>query len=307
MVAASGAAAVGIAALKLRSPSFPVEHDYSRRSFMRGFSLSRALSRFLVPVVGSLLVVSASASFAADNSYWQTVKDRGTIKVGVLVDWPPYAGSNAQNQPAGYDADVAELLAKDLGLKLQYVIMTGPNRIPFLLTDKADVLVASLAITPEREKQVQFSIPYSAASMVLLGPADLKLSGPADFPKFKIGVPRASTTDIGVSKVAPEGTKLRRFDDDASALQAMLVGQVDAVGTSSVIAADVQKRFPGKYKVLYVINEQVMAITMRKDRPELLKVMNQFVKTNVENGEFDKLFQKSLGTPLPQAVVKAAQ
>ena len=46
---------------------------------MRGFSLSRALSRFLVPVVGSLLVVSASASFAADNSYWQTVKDRGTI------------------------------------------------------------------------------------------------------------------------------------------------------------------------------------------------------------------------------------
>ena len=274
---------------------------------MRGFSLSRALSRFLVPVVGSLLVVSASASFAADNSYWQTVKDRGTIKVGVLVDWPPYAGSNAQNQPAGYDADVAELLAKDLGLKLQYVIMTGPNRIPFLLTGKADVLVASLAITPEREKQVQFSIPYSAASMVLLGPADLKLSGPADFPKFKIGVPRASTTDIGVSKVAPEGTKLRRFDDDASALQAMLVGQVDAVGTSSVIAADVQKRFPGKYKVLYVINEQVMAITMRKDRPELLKVMNQFVKTNVENGEFDKLFQKSLGTPLPQAVVKAAQ
>jgi polar amino acid transport system substrate-binding protein len=87
----------------------------------------------------------------------------------------------------------------------------------------------------------------------------------------------------------------------------MLVGQVDAVGTSSVIAADVQKRFPGKYKVLYVVNEQVMAITMRKDRPELLKVMNQFVKTNVANGEFDKLFKKSLGTPLPQSVVKAAQ
>jgi len=191
-------------------------------------------------------------------------------------------------------------------LKLQFVVMTGPNRIPFLLTDKADVLVASLAITPEREKQVQFSVPYSAASMVLLGPKDLKLSKPADFPKFKIGVPRASTTDIGVSKVAPPGTNLRRFDDDASALQAMLVGQVDAVGTSSVIAADVQKRFPGKYKVLYVVNEQQMAITMRKDRPELLKVMNGFVKTNVENGKLSALFQKWLGTPLPQSVVQAA-
>ena len=143
--------------------------------------------------------------------------------------------------------------------------------------------------------------------MVLLGPKDLKLSKPADFPKFKIGVPRASTTDIGVSKVAPPGTNLRRFDDDASALQAVLVGQVDAVGTSSVIAADVQKRFSGKYKVLYAVNEQQMAITMRKDRPELLKVMNQFVKTNIDSGELSKLFQKSLGTPLPQSVVQAAQ
>lgn len=273
---------------------------------MHYLSLNRLLKRVLVPVVGSLLIVSANASFAADN-YWQTVKDRGTIKVGVLVDWPPYAGANAQNQPDGYDAEVAKLLAKDLGLKLQFVVMTGPNRIPFLLTDKADVLVASLAITPERQKQAQFSIPYSAASMVLLGPANLKLSGPADFPKFKIGVPRASTTDIGVSKVAPAGTKLHRFDDDASALQAMLVGQIDAVGTSSVIAADMQKRYPGKYKVLYIVNEQVMAITMKKDRPELLKVMNNFVKTNVENGKLNSLFQKKLGTPLPQSVMQAAQ
>ena len=273
---------------------------------MRSLMFSKVLKRLLVPVLGSVMVMAASSAMAADD-YWQQVKDRGTLRVGVLVDWPPYATSDANNQPSGYDGDVAKLLAEHYGLKLEYVVMTGPNRIPFLLTDKADVLVASLAITPEREKQVQFSRPYSAASMVLLGPADVAISSPADFPKYKIGVPRASTTDLGVTKVAPEGTKLQRFDDDASALQAMLVGQIDAVGTSSVIAADVQKRYPGKYKVLYVINEQLMAITLRKDRPELLKAMNDFVAAEVESGKLNTLFEKWLNTPLPESVTQPAK
>ncbi len=273
---------------------------------MPAMHLPKFLKKLLLPIVGSLLMASAASSTAADN-HWEQIKARGTIKVGVMVDWPPYAAADARNQPSGYDGAVAKLLADHYGLKLEYVVMTGPNRIPFLLTDKADVLVASLAITPEREKQVQFSRPYSAASMVLLGPVNTKIAAPADFPRYKIGVPRASTTDLGVTKVAPEGTKLNRFDDDASALQAMLVGQIDAVGTSSVIAADVQKRFPGKYKVLYVINEQLMAITMQKDRPELLKAMNDFVAANVANGKLNALFEQWIKMPLPQTVIQPGQ
>ncbi len=265
--------------------------------------LKKLLKRCLVPMMGSLLIASAGASHAADSgNYWQSVKDRGTIKVGVLVDWPPYAAATAQNEPDGYDADVAKLLAKHFGLNLEFVIMTGPNRIPFLLTDKVDVVVGSLAITPERKEQVQFSNPYSAASMVLLGPTNVKISDPKDFPNYRIGVPRASTTDIGVTKVAPKETKLHRFDDDASALQAMLVGQIDAVGTSSVIAASIQKRYPGKFKVLYVINEQVMAIAMRKDRPELLKAMNEFIASEVASGKLNASFEKWLDMPLPASV-----
>jgi polar amino acid transport system substrate-binding protein len=273
---------------------------------MRNTFLGKVLARCLLPLLGSLMIATCGTASAADN-YMQTIKDRGTIRVGILVDWPPYDGVDAENKPAGYDADVAKLLADYLGLKLKLVVMTGPNRVPFLLTDKADVLVASLAITPERQKQVQFSNPYSAASMVLLGPSSVHISSPQDFLKYKIGVPRASTTDLGVSKVAPKGTNLRRFDDDASALQAMLVGQIDAVGTSSVIAANVQKRYPGKYKVLYVVNEQQMAIAMQKNRPELLKTMNAFIAANIANGKLNAAFQKWLGTPLPSSVVNAGK
>ena len=85
------------------------------------------------------------------------LKKKGELTVGMLVDFPPYGTLSASNQPDGYDADVARLLAEDLGMKLKLVPVTGPNRIPFLLTNKVDLLVASLAITPERARQVKFS------------------------------------------------------------------------------------------------------------------------------------------------------
>jgi len=270
---------------------------------MHHFHVFMHALRNLLAVICVLLMTTSAT--AADNAL-QTIKNSGTLRVGVLVDWPPYAAADARNQPDGYDAGGARLLAENMGLKLEFIVMSGPNRIPFLLTDKADVLVASLAITPERQQQVQFSRPYSAASMVLLGPVTVKIDSPDDFLKYRIGVPRASTTDIGVTKIAPQGIKLHRFDDDASALQAMLVGKIDAVGTSSVIAADMQKRHPGKYKVLYTINSQVMAITMKKDRPELLQAMNDFIATNLANGKLNALFEKWLGTPLPESVINPA-
>src|SRR5690606_8586760 len=122
----------------------------------------------------------------------------------------------------GYDADVARLLAKDLGVKLKLVPVTGPNRIPFLLTNKVDLLVASLAITPERAKQVRFSDPYAAATIVLYGKKDANIESAQDLKGVRVGVARASTQDIAVTSEAPEGTEIRRFDDDASAMQALM-------------------------------------------------------------------------------------
>ena len=113
---------------------------FQRRSF------NGAIAALGLGATLSLLAPFASAQTVAD------IKKKGEITVGMLVDFPPYGTMNTSNQPDGYDADVAKLLAKDLGVKLNLVPVTGPNRIPFLLTNKLDLLVASLAITPERAK-----------------------------------------------------------------------------------------------------------------------------------------------------------
>ena len=249
------------------------------------------------------LGLAAAVSLAAAPAFSQTVADlkkKGEINVGLLVDFPPYGTTNAQNQPDGYDADVARLLGKDWGVKVNLVPVTGPNRIPFLLTNKVDLLIASLAITPERAKQVQFSKPYSAATIVLLGPKGKAIKGPADIKSLKIGVARASTQDVALTAIAPQGTEIRRFDDDASAMQALISGQVDAIGCSTTVAAQINKREPGKYQPKFVLKQQEMAVALRPSQPDLLKAVNDFVAKNTANGELNKLYRKWLDTDLPK-------
>jgi polar amino acid transport system substrate-binding protein len=256
--------------------------------------------RSAVTLLGAGAILTTFAPFAAAQTVAE-IKKKGEITIGMLIDFPPYGTTNAQNQPDGYDADVARLLAKDLGVKANIVPVTGPNRIPYLQTGKVDLLVASLAITPARAEQVQFSKPYAAATIVLYGKKDVPMKSGADLKGLRIGVARASTQDVAVTKIAPQGTEIRRFDDDASAMQALISGQVDAIGCSVTVAAQIAKRVPpNTYEDKFTLVQQAMGIAMRKGQDDLLKAVNEFVEKNTANGELNKLYNKWLKTDLPK-------
>lgn len=252
--------------------------------------------RLLVSALAALslgaVALGAQAQSLAD------LKKKGELTVGMLVDFPPYGTLNSANQPDGYDADVAKLLAKELGLKVNIVPVTGPNRIPFLLTNKVDLLVASLAVTPERAKQVQFSKPYAAATIVVYGSSKAAIKSAADLKSFRIGVARASTQDISLTAAAPAGTEIRRFDDDASAMQALMSGQVDAIGCSTTVAAQIAQRAGNAFENKFVLRQQEMGIAMRPGQEELLKAVNAFVDKH-RASELNAHYKKWLGTDFP--------
>jgi polar amino acid transport system substrate-binding protein len=263
-------------------------------------SLQRRTFAGAIAALGLGALLTTAAPFAAAQSV-ADLKKKGELTVGLLVDFPPYGTTNAKNEPDGYDADVARLMAKDLGLKLNLVPVTGPNRIPFLLTNKVDLLVASLAITPERAKQVDFSKPYSAATIVLYGSKKANIKAAPDLKNVKVGVARASTQDVAVTAIAPPGTEIRRFDDDASAMQALISGQVDAIGCSTTVAAQIAKRVPANtFEDKFVLKQQEMAVAMRPGQAELMKTVNDFVARNTANGELNKLYHKWLERDLPK-------
>lgn len=162
---------------------------------MNTFKPRRLLIATLAALSLGAVALQATAQSVAD------IKKKGELTVGMLVDFPPYGTLSSTNQPDGYDADVAKLLAKELGVKVNIVPVTGPNRIPFLLTNKVDLLVASLAVTPERAKQVQFSKPYAAATIVVYGSTKAAIKSAGDLKAFRIGVARASTQDISLTEI----------------------------------------------------------------------------------------------------------
>jgi polar amino acid transport system substrate-binding protein len=255
----------------------------------------------------ALLVLLAAALGASPHALAQTVDDvlkRGKLIVGSLIDIPPFGMMDAQQKPEGYDIDVANLMGKYLGVPVEIVPVTGPNRIPFLLTNKVDVLVATFGITPERAKQVAFSIPYSSFDIILLAPKATKIAAPADLSGKRIAVARASTQDTALSAVAPKDATIMRFDDDAAAVQALLSGQADAIGGATTIMSSVIKNNPAKeLEQKLLLRRQPNGISVRRNATDLLQWINTFVYFIKLDGELDAIHQKWLGSPLPELPV----
>lgn len=233
------------------------------------------------------------------------IKAKGNVSIGMLVDFPPFGIMDASGQPDGYDADVAKLLAENLGAQLTIVPVTGPNRIPYLLSGQVDLLVASLGITPERAERVDFSEPYAGIAIAVYGLTDVDLSEPAKLEGHTIGVTRASTQDTGVTAVAPAGATIQRFDDDASAVQALLAGQVEAIGVSNIIINQIEQIAPGRFEVKFDLSQQRQGIAVRPGADALLAEVNAFIETVKADGALSAIHEKWLGSPLPDFVAEA--
>jgi polar amino acid transport system substrate-binding protein len=246
----------------------------------------------------------ALALAAAPQAHAQSMDEilkKGKLSVGVLTDVPPFGIVNAQGKPDGYDVDVANLMGKYLGVPVEIVPVTGPNRIPYLLTNKVDVLVAVFGITPERAKQVMFSIPYSSLDIILIAPKSVQIAKPEELAGKRISVARASTQDTSLTAMAPKSATIQRFDDDATSVQAIVSGQVDALGTNNVVAAQIMKQYPNlNLEKKLVLRRQYNGITVRQGAHDWLKWINTFLYFTKNNGELDALYQKWFSEPLPE-------
>lgn len=250
-------------------------------------------------VIGFLMGIPHARSQTVDE-----VVSRGTINIGVLIDLPPYGLLNDKQEADGYDVEVARLLAKYMGVKANLVQLTAPNRIPFLVTNKVDLIVATFGITPERAKQVMFSIPYSAIENTVYGPKDKAISKIDDLKGLRVGVPRGTVQDVILTGALGGSARMLRFDDTPSTYQALLTGQVDAMAETGFTFDGVMKQNPeANIGKKFILLRQPNGITMRANQFNLHQWVNTFVYYIKNNGELDALHRKWFGTPLPDLPV----
>jgi len=255
-----------------------------------------AVSLLAFGLLASVLSVPARADALAD------IKARGTVRVAIDLGLPPYGMIDANLKPVGSDVEVAELLAKDLGVKLDIVKVTGANRVPFLLSGQTDIVISSFAVNEERKRVVDFSKPYGVVQNVIAAPTSMKVSGFEDLAGKRVVVTRGTTADKALTAGA-KGADILRYDDDATLVTAVVSGQADiAANTPTVIAALRERRPNDPLEVKFVMATFPYAIGLRKNEPELRGWLDAWVGENMKNGKLPAIYKKWQGADLPATI-----
>jgi polar amino acid transport system substrate-binding protein len=236
------------------------------------------------------------------------IKQRKKVLVAIDLGAPPFGMTDAKLAPQGSDVETARLLAKDLGVELEIVQVTGPNRIPFLMTGKADMVISSFSITPERAKVVAFSNPYGASQFVIAAPKSTSIKSLDDLAGKRVAVVRGNMQDSLLTPLAPKGATIVRFDDDATVTAAIISGQVDALCTPNSLAAAIARQNPSKnLESKFAIKVLPYAIGTRQNELELQNWLNGWISANLKNGKLPAIYQQWVGTPLPDLTQFAAK
>ncbi|MDI1269213.1 MAG: transporter substrate-binding domain-containing protein [Polaromonas sp.] len=218
------------------------------------------------------------------------IKSKGVVRIATTIDAPPWGFTDSAGKPTGLDVELAENVAKRLGVKLELQQVTGANRIPYLLSNKVDVVIASLGSSPERAKLVSFSKPYAAVFLGVYGGKGVpKFSKVADLAGQTIAVPKGSTPDLSLTEMAPSA-KLIRFEDTASVISAFLSGQAPMFAENNFIAQKVAEDNPAKgieMKSLIRISPAFMAV--QPGETALLAEMNKIIDAKVADGSLAAL------------------
>ncbi|TVQ17090.1 MAG: amino acid ABC transporter substrate-binding protein [Leptolyngbya sp. DLM2.Bin15] len=243
---------------------------------------------------------SSSAGGMTVGSTLDQILSTGVVKIAVPQDSPPFGSMGADGQPQGYDIEVAKLIAEALEVNLELVPVTSTNRIPYLQTNRADLVISSLGATPERAKSIYFSsIPYAPFFSGVYGPSSADISDYSDLSGYSVGVTQGSLEDLEITEKSPEGLEIKRFEDNSITVSALLAGQVDLIATGNTIAGKVIQDNPtADLQNLFVMKNSPCYIGMRRGDLDMLQWVNVFIRHKRFSGEFETLSQEWFGEPL---------
>ncbi len=163
------------------------------------------------------------------------LQDAGEITIGVKYDVPPFGFKNPQTDAIeGFDVDLGQAIADELGVEPNFIEAISDNRIPFLVDGTADLILSTMTITTDRDAEIDFSIPYYVAEGRVLAPVDSDITGVEDLAGKTVCTATGSTYEENLTQNAPEA-ELRLVDTYSECLELIQTGAVDAVSTDDVI------------------------------------------------------------------------
>jgi len=227
------------------------------------------------------------------------VMARKSITIAIPTDFPPYGFVGTDMAPQGLDIDTAKLIAAKLGVAVELVPVSSANRIAYLQTKKADLVISTLGKNPEREKVIDFTSAYSPFFQAVFAPKAVSIKSPADLAGKTVGVTRGAIEDMELTKVAPSGADVKRFEDNNATVSAFVSGQVQVIATGASVAGNMMARNPQlsvEFKLLLKDSPNFIGVAKGEDKLRLK--VNEIIAAAKASGELNALALKWLGRPM---------
>jgi polar amino acid transport system substrate-binding protein len=223
------------------------------------------------------------------------VKSRGKVLLGVKTDYPPFASLDATQNYVGFDIDLWQRFAKDLGVTIEYVPITSQSRIPSLLSGAIDVVSGGTTHTLSRDKTVDFSVTYFVTGQRLLVRKGSGIKGPEDLKSPKAtAVVQGANSGAQFMKIQAQG-KLTTFQEYPQAVIALKQSKVDAVTSDDVLLAQFTHDNPDLEVVGEFMTRENYGMVVREDDSKWRDWINAEIQGAWKSGLYQTLYAKYFG------------
>ena len=224
----------------------------------------------------------------------------GVYKIGTNAEYPPFELVDDAGNIIGFDPDMMEAIAKAAGLEIEWVNTKWDGIFVALASGEFDAVISAATITEERAETVDFSDPYfEAGQVIVVRAAETEIETDEDLAGKRVGVQLGTTGDIWLTEQT--NAEVVRYEENTLAVQALAAGDVDAAVMDSPTAAEIVKANPElRLKLLPgVYTDENYGIAVSKDKPELLKAINEGLAAVKADGTYDQIYDKWFGVPEP--------
>ncbi|OTN76547.1 glnH [Enterococcus sp. 8G7_MSG3316] len=245
----------------------------------------------------SLITLSACAGqSAADKDILTNSQDTNQIVWGVKNDTRLFGLMDiATGEVRGFDIDIARAITeKILGRdgNAIFVEVTSKTRIPLLKNGNIDAIIATMTITEERKKQVDFSDVYFDAGQSLLVANDSPIQGVEDLSAdTTVLVVKGSTSAVNIREAAPDANILE-LENYAEAFTALQSGQGDAMTTDNAILLGMASENPNYHLVGGTFTEEPYGIAINKGQDDFRDAVNDALQEMHRDGTYDDIYNK---------------
>ncbi len=251
------------------------------------------MKRILTAIAALALV--AGTAVPAMAGMIDDIRQRNVVRIGVSLGGEPIGFRDDQNNPVGYDVDVATMLAAKLGVPVEFTDVSGDARVSMLVSGQLDIVVANTSATLERAKSVNFSIPYNRAGLRVIVQADSGIDSLEALAGKKVVVGRGTTGETFLKTAVPtaELVYVDQFAPDG-VLQ-LQQKRVDAAIEDSSLLDYLATKNPNLVTIPGLFSNDPIGIAVAKGDPEFVRWLDMFVSDYIQSGAYEANYKKWWG------------